>query len=193
MMAVSRLSLLATLLLLPLAVLSASLTPSTIPLFVRNPYLSTWLQNARSPPWTRWPIFWTGQEIGFGVLIKVKGTVYPLLGRPHDALLPTDEYDEYKVDYPTYHGVDFDASKTWMKYSISAAGKGGKPGGGDVDVKLTFTSPITVNDTMRQSIPAGYLEVEVVGDVDCEVYIDVNGRTYRYFGDYTPKQDKMYP
>ncbi|KAK6331174.1 hypothetical protein TWF696_003241 [Orbilia brochopaga] len=161
--------------LLGVRTLAATLTPATIPLFVRNPYFSTWLQNARSEPWTRWPIFWTGQEIGFAVLFKVGGSVYPLLGRPQDSLGGED--DGYTVRYPVYRGVDYDASKTWLRYWISDGGAGGGNGGGvgGVEVTLTFTSPITVNDTMRQSLPAGYLAVDVSGDVDCEVYVDVNG------------------
>lgn len=33
-------------------------------------------------------MFWTGQEMGLGVLASVPetGNVYPLLGRPHDSL-----------------------------------------------------------------------------------------------------------
>ncbi|KAK6514513.1 hypothetical protein TWF281_004711 [Arthrobotrys megalospora] len=157
--------------LLPATILSSTLTPATIPLFVRNPYLSLWLQNARQEPWSRWPMFWTGMEIGFGVMLRVNNTVYPLLGKPHDSL-DSDNKKEYTISFPEYHGVDFDASTTWLKYSVGEKSSGG---GGWVDVKLTFTSPVTVNDTMRQSIPAGYLEVEVEGDVDCEVYADVNG------------------
>ena len=42
---------------------ASTLTPPVLPLFVRNPYLSTWLQNARDEPWERWPMFWTGQEV----------------------------------------------------------------------------------------------------------------------------------
>lgn len=42
---------------------ASSLTPPVLPLIVRNPYLSTWLQNAREEPWTKWPMFWTGAEV----------------------------------------------------------------------------------------------------------------------------------
>ena len=42
---------------------ASTLTPPVLPLLVRNPYLSTWLGNARGPPWEKWPIFWTGQEV----------------------------------------------------------------------------------------------------------------------------------
>ena len=50
------------------AVTSASaLTPPVLPLIVRNPYLSTWLGNAREAPWAKWPMFYTGEEIGLSV------------------------------------------------------------------------------------------------------------------------------
>jgi len=43
---------------------ASTLHPPILPLIVRNPYLSTWLQNAREEPWSRWPMFYTGQEVG---------------------------------------------------------------------------------------------------------------------------------
>jgi hypothetical protein len=77
---------------LPLLSSASRLTPPVLPLIVRNPYLSTWLGNARDLPWEKWPMFWTGQEIGFSVLASVPGerTAYPLLGRPQDSLDPKD-------------------------------------------------------------------------------------------------------
>lgn len=86
---------LAAVLLTVSAVNASKLTPPVLPLTVRNPYLSTWLQNAREAPWSRWPMFWTGQEIGFSVLASVEGTAYPLLGRPQDSLLPVRDSDGY--------------------------------------------------------------------------------------------------
>jgi len=70
------------------AVSASSLTPPVLPLIVRNPYLSTWLQHAREPPWEHWPIFWTGQHIGLSVIASVSEskTIYPLLGRGQDSL-----------------------------------------------------------------------------------------------------------
>jgi hypothetical protein len=83
---VSALAVLATV--LPSIVESSRLTPPVLPLIVRNPYLSTWLQSAREPPFHRWPMFWTGQEIGFSVLASLPDdrSVFPLLGRPQDSL-----------------------------------------------------------------------------------------------------------
>lgn len=67
---------------------ASSLTPPVLPLIVRNPYLSTWLGNARDAPWSEWPMFYTGQEVGLSLMAHVpsEGTVYPLLGKPHNSL-----------------------------------------------------------------------------------------------------------
>ena len=43
---------------------ASKLTPPVLPLVVRNPYLSTWLDHARGAPWTEWPMFWTGERVG---------------------------------------------------------------------------------------------------------------------------------
>ena len=50
--------------LLGLPVGASKLKPPVLPLTVRNPYLSTWLQSARDTPWAKWPMFWTGEEVG---------------------------------------------------------------------------------------------------------------------------------
>ena len=42
---------------------ASTLKPPILPLIVRNPYLSTWLQDARVEPWTRWPMFYTGEQV----------------------------------------------------------------------------------------------------------------------------------
>lgn len=42
---------------------ASRLTPPVLPLVVRNPYLSTWLDHARGDPWNRWPMFWTGESV----------------------------------------------------------------------------------------------------------------------------------
>lgn len=46
-----------------LPVEASKLTPPVVPLAVRNPYLSTWLGDARDTPWNKWPMFWTGEEV----------------------------------------------------------------------------------------------------------------------------------
>ncbi|KAB8295753.1 hypothetical protein EYC80_008578 [Monilinia laxa] len=150
---------------------ASTLTPPVIPLIVRNPYLSAWLGHARENPWEHWPIFWTGQEIGFSVLASVpqSDTVYPLLGRPQDSLSKTG--DSFNVSYPSFLGVTFDASTTNLTYNIPSPNESQDP----LEVVLSFLSPITPSSTFRQAIPAAYLTVHVTGGFDLDVYLDING------------------
>ncbi|KAI9833036.1 MAG: hypothetical protein M1819_003868 [Sarea resinae] len=155
---------------------ASTLTPPVLPLIVRNPYLSTWLNDAREPPWSKWPMFWTGQEIGFSVLAAVPETekVYPLLGRPQDSLQPPGKSEGYNLSYPTYVGAKYDASVTNLTYRIPPPAK--SSGLEPLEIVLSFLSPITPTSTLRQSIPASYISVYVYGGFDVDVYIDVNGQ-----------------
>jgi hypothetical protein len=76
----------------------------------------------------------------------------------------------YKVDYPTYKGATYDASTTNLTYVL--------PGGetSELELVLSFLSPITPTSTLRQSIPASYLTIQAAGSVDVNVYIDINGQ-----------------
>ncbi|KAK4104979.1 DUF1793-domain-containing protein [Parathielavia hyrcaniae] len=149
---------------------ASTLTPNVLPLIVRNPYLSTWLSNARDAPWENWPMFWTGAHVGFSVMASVSdtGTVYPLLGRPHDSL-PRDS-PIYKVAYPEYLGATFDASTTNLTYRIS-----GRVPNQSARLTLSFLSPITPSSTLRQSLPGAYLTVTVEGCLGVNIYTDTNG------------------
>lgn len=99
------------------------------------------------------------------------GSVYPLLGRPHDSLPPS--HRSYRVEYPEYLGASFDASTTNLTYRITD----GSSSAEDKSVRLTlsFLSPITPSSTFRQSIPAAYLTVIAEGCLDVNIYTDVNG------------------
>ncbi|KAL2425978.1 glutaminase [Exophiala dermatitidis] len=154
--------------LLPL-IQCSRLTPPVLPLIVRNPYLSTWLPNARGMPWEKWPMFWTGQEVGLSVMARVpsEARVYPLLGRPQDSL-PRDD-DSFNLSIPIYRGAQYDASTTNLSYSLPLSSSR------KVDVTLSFLSPITPTSTLRQSIPASYITVYVSGNVPVEIYLDLNG------------------
>lgn len=147
---------------------ASTLTPAVLPLVVRNPYLSTWLANARKEPWDHWPMFWTGSTFGFAVMAAVPETnvVYPLLGRPQDFLRSKDGYD---VTYPQYDGANFDASTTNLTYTISSSSTG------QVKLTLSFLSPITPTSTFRQALPASYMTVYVEGNFNISVFIDING------------------
>ncbi|KAF2202398.1 glutaminase A [Delitschia confertaspora ATCC 74209] len=153
---------------------TSNIKPPVLPLIVRNPYLSTWLGNARKEPWHKWPMFWTGNEVGFGVLASLPdtNTVYPLLGRPHDSLDKEDE--AYKLAYPDYRGATYDASTTNLTYTLPAPSK--FPDVDELEIILSFLSPVTPSSTLRQSIPAAYVKVYVKGAFDVNLYIDVNGQ-----------------
>lgn len=158
--------------LLPTLAVGSRLTPPVLPLIVRNPYLSTWLGNARDLPWETWPIFWTGEQIGFGILASVptEKAVYPLLGRPQDSLLRDGK--SYNVSAPIYKGALYDASTTNLSYTLPLASSSS----GYIDITLSFLSPITPTSTVRQSLPAGYVTVYVNGDTDVNIYMDLNGQ-----------------
>ncbi|RAL15489.1 putative glutaminase [Aspergillus homomorphus CBS 101889] len=149
--------------------IASSLTPPVLPLIVRNPYLSTWLGNARDEPWSKWPIFYTGEELGLSLMAHVPstGTVYPLLGKPHESLSGSSQ-----IDYPTYLGANYDASTTNLTYRINSATTAAH----QLEITVTFLSPITPTSTLRQSIPASYVSVHVHGNVSVNVYMDINGR-----------------
>ncbi|KAJ4360907.1 uncharacterized protein N0V89_001476 [Didymosphaeria variabile] len=164
------------------------LTPPVLPLFVRNPYLSTWLGNAREEPWKKWPMFWHGTEVGFSVLAHVPDTneVFPLLGRPQDAL-SSYEKDHvarekgYSISYPKYRGAQYDASTTNLTYSLPAPDT--LHDASSLNITLSFLSPITPTSTLRQSLPAAYVTVYVEGSFDVNIYMDVNGQWVSGFSD----------
>ncbi|KAF2860716.1 glutaminase A L-glutamine amidohydrolase [Piedraia hortae CBS 480.64] len=145
---------------------ASSLTPPILPLIVRGPYLSTWLDNARDVPWSRWPMFYNRESIGFSVLASVPHTsnVYPLLGRAHDSLDLNSS--AYNVTFPRYQGAQYDPSTTNLTYSLD---------NDNIHLTLSFLSPITPTSTLRQAIPASYIQVHVCGSSNVNVYIDANG------------------
>jgi hypothetical protein len=77
----------------------------------------------------------------------------------------------YVVDYPVYRGAKYDASTTNLTYLLP-----GSDTSGELELVLSFLSPVTPTSTLRQSIPASYLTVFVSGSVDVNVYIDLNGQ-----------------
>ena len=75
----------------------------------------------------------------------------------------------YAIDYPIYEGATYDASTTNLTYTLPIAHR-------ELEIVLSFLSPITPTSTLRQSIPASYVNVYVNGNVDVNVYIDLNGQ-----------------
>ncbi|KAH9839669.1 glutaminase like protein [Teratosphaeria destructans] len=151
---------------------ASTLTPPVLPLIVRNPYLSTWLANARDEPWKSWPMFYTGTSIGLSVLASnpETSTVFPLLGRAHDAL--NEHSSHYNITEPKYLGAQYDASTTNLTYSIPSGDSSAEA----AELVLSFLSPVTPTSTLRQSIPASYISAHVSSAFSLDIYIDVNGQ-----------------
>lgn len=76
----------------------------------------------------------------------------------------------YDVQFPTYLGHNYDASTTNFTYRIDTDSSA------PLDITVSFLSPITPTSTLRQSIPASYITIDVQGEVDVNVYMDIDGR-----------------
>lgn len=85
----------------------------------------------------------------------------------NDELMP----NRYQVKYPYYAGSSYDASTTNLTYRIETTSPGIP-----LEITVSFLSPITPTSTLRQSIPASYVTVYVHGDVNVNIYMDINGR-----------------
>ncbi|KAF2126519.1 glutaminase GtaA [Dothidotthia symphoricarpi CBS 119687] len=135
--------------------------PPSLPLAVKNPYLSTWLPagsdggNGGYLP-GQWPQFWTGQWLGWTGLIRVDGKTFTWMGTPND------------IDVASQ--VAYEYTSTRSIFTIEADDK--------VTVKITFLSPLTPNDFKRQSLIFSYMEVEVSSlngtTHDVQIYTDIS-------------------
>jgi hypothetical protein len=83
-------------------------------------------------------------------------------------------HSSYTISYPIYKGATYDASTTNLTYSIRAPDKLTRAK--DLEITLSFISPITPTSTLRQTIPAAYLSIHVEGTFDVNIYVDVNGQ-----------------
>ncbi|KAH3912897.1 hypothetical protein HBH56_108920 [Parastagonospora nodorum] len=134
--------------------------PPSIPLAVKNPYLSTWLPAGNNPnggylPGT-WPTFWRGQVLGWTGLVRVDGKAFTWMGNPKD--------------FPKAEQVAAEYTSTKSKFTIQADGK--------VLLKITFLSPITPKDLRRQSLIFSYMQVEIASidgrEHDVDLYTDIS-------------------
>jgi hypothetical protein len=133
--------------------------PPAVPLAVRSPYLSTWLDADLSTG--HWPAFWTGRTTAMTGVIRVDGTNFVFLGAPNvpDHPLPRGAVQRSLTLTATRSEFVFDA--------------------GGARLTLTFLSPVEPGDLRRQSMPLSY----VVADVrsadgrahDVSLYFDISG------------------
>jgi hypothetical protein len=82
-----------------------------------------------------------------------------------------DPAQSFNVSFPVYLGAQYDASTTNFTYQIPAPSGDGSP----VRLTVSFFSPVTPTSTLRQGIPASYINVIAEGGLDVDIYMDVNG------------------
>ncbi|KAJ9205056.1 hypothetical protein DTO164E3_1679 [Paecilomyces variotii] len=147
---------------LALAAAQSTFTPArppAIPLAVKAPYLSTWL-NVGSDGGNggylagEWPVFWSNQITAWTGMIRVDDTTYTWMGDPGPQAVTQ---------------TAFQYTSTKSIFTMDVAGK--------VEMNITFLSPITPNDLKRQSLVFSYLHVDVSsvdGKVhDVQLYSDI--------------------
>ncbi|OJJ44210.1 hypothetical protein ASPZODRAFT_18402 [Penicilliopsis zonata CBS 506.65] len=134
--------------------------PPAIPLAVRSPYLSTWLDVGSDGGdggylAGEWPDFWSNQITGWAGMIRVDGQVYTWMGLPGTT---------------TVTQLAFEYTSTRSVFIMNV--------GGMVQMNITFLSPITPDDMKRQSLVFSYLHVDVVStdgnEHDVQLYADIS-------------------
>ncbi|KJR87266.1 glutaminase [Sporothrix schenckii 1099-18] len=124
------------------AVLASRASLPSYPIANRNPYVSAWVTHDASHdfPSAR-PYFWQGQALTWQVLAKIDNTAYCLFSCTNTTVPPATQLD-----------LEFTATTTTVTLQA-----------GPAVVTLTFFSPVSPDDYVRQSLPFSYLTVEVTG------------------------------
>ncbi|ATY65800.1 glutaminase GtaA [Cordyceps militaris] len=136
--------------------------PPAAPLAVRSPYLNVWLNGLTDGGESgvlpnQWPRFWTEGIQGWQGFIKVDGKTYNWMG------------NHPSTDYANQTAQSYTSTKTTFVMDV----------GGQVELTISFLSPVFPKDQMRQSIPFAYMNVEVKSMDGCshsvQIYSDVSG------------------
>ncbi|KAJ6606126.1 hypothetical protein DFH09DRAFT_1017068 [Mycena vulgaris] len=116
-----------------------SFFPSAVPLAVRSPTFSCWLNTYNgSNPMNTWPTFWNDQHIlGWAGYIKVDGRTWNWLGAPIAGNMST--------------WINTDITPTRTIITVRA---------GPMLLNVTFLSPVEPSDWVRQSFPFSYVYVD---------------------------------
>ncbi|KAF4584568.1 hypothetical protein EYR38_001797 [Pleurotus pulmonarius] len=132
------------------------LWPAAIPLAVRSPYFSSWMNPTvdTGPPFM-WASFWDGtRTLGWANYVRVDGTTWLWLGRYGNA--------------STIKGVEITPTRSIFTFQA-----------GPMEVKVTYLSPIEPADLVSQSFPFSYMSFEASSTDGnphaVEVYSDISG------------------
>jgi len=108
--------------------------PPSFPLAVRTPYLSTWIPSALLEDLaSSLPQFWAGQDILWGILARVDGTAYNIMGVPNPVNGTVSA---------TVQKAAFTSTHTFFTVQAGAA-----------VFTLDFFSPVSPSNYLRQSLP----------------------------------------
>ncbi|KAL1902968.1 hypothetical protein Sste5346_000880 [Sporothrix stenoceras] len=137
------------------------LRPPAIPLAVRSPYLSTWLNGDSGGLLPgNWPRFWAqvfDQTTGWQGFIRVDNVTYNWMGGATSPNVVTQTAFEYT------------ATKSTFTFDVD----------GKVTLTATFLSPVHPTDLLQQSMQFSYLQASVEsadGDHhEVQVYSDISG------------------
>jgi len=111
--------------------------PPAVPLAVRSPYLSAWLQGDSLPG--TWPTFWTGRVNAMSGIARIDGTSYVFMGNPGLPDTPP---------FPTMRQVSLTVTATKSTFVLQQGG---------VEVNIEFFSPVEPGDVRRQGMPLSYI------------------------------------
>ncbi|GCF07121.1 glutaminase domain-containing protein [Dictyobacter arantiisoli] len=133
------------------------LRPPSVPLIVRNPYVSTW-QNSDVAPGS-WSTFWNGNVKAITGIVRVDGTSYVFFGAPGSI-----------GTVQTATQIQLEITATQSRYVFQA---------GAVNLYVNFLSPIEATNVQLLSIPFGYIYVQAHSNDGkthtVSVYMDISG------------------
>lgn len=126
------------------------------PLFVKDPYFSFWAQSEKL--YGSDVIFWTGQEKKINAFLKINGELYCFLGKWDG------KYAEQKCVRVTAYTTD---------YTFRIKG---------IELKISFVSPLPLDDLHTLSLPVCYMKYEFTGG-DAELIFAVERSVCSNSGD----------
>ncbi|KAI0796743.1 DUF1793-domain-containing protein [Abortiporus biennis] len=134
--------------------------PASVPLAVRSPYLSCWLnQGAGTALNAGWPTFWTGSILGWAGYVTVDGSSYNFLGVPSVPGTNANKAVQKSLKF----------TSTQSTFVMTA---------GPVDLTVNFLSPVEPSDLAKQSFPFSYLSLSAAsndgGSHKVQVYTDIS-------------------
>lgn len=169
------------------------INPPSLPLAVRSPYLNAWLPSGSSlsstPPnkvgdggylASEWPSFWTSSygadgefRLGWSGYIRINGTTWQWMGNGFGNLVRAGKAAKQL-------SAEYTATRTIFKFDADG-----------VRFTVTFLTPITPDDYLRQSLPLSYLYFELDQSTakgsSIQLYTDIDerwvtGHDYDYQG-----------